>query len=65
MIIKKKITGGSECNCSSDNLGNSNYDKALSAIKCAIDELCAVAEGDNHAQQAIADLSIILFDLQN
>lgn len=41
----------------------SPYEKAKDLIRQAIDELAVIAQDDNNAKDAIADLSVVLFEL--
>lgn len=61
MIIKRKVQACSEI----DSTLNTNLDDAKLHIRAAINCLCTDAEVDIKAQQAIANLSVILFDLDN
>lgn len=50
---------------SSETLNESSYQNAINSIRNAIDSLGTVAKsGDSLAKDAIANLSVILFDLQ-
>ena len=46
------------------NIPDSKYAESIEYIKSAISALGAVAKDDNIAKEAIANLSVILLDLQ-
>lgn len=59
-IERQKIKSSSDT-CVMDG----KYSASVCCIKSAIDELCAVAENDEIAKEAIANLSVVLLDLKS
>jgi hypothetical protein len=53
----KKVTASKEV------VANKNYQAAQRYIKCAIDALGACGKSDEFAKDRIADLSVVLFDI--
>lgn len=59
-IAKSNVTAATEPKAAPA----SNYDESIGHIRAAINSLGKVAKGDDKAKDAIANLSVILFDLQ-
>lgn len=63
MKITKKVTAAST-NASVANTYKSEYIECSNHIRGAIEALSTIAANDNIAKDAIADLSVVLLDLQ-
>lgn len=59
-IAKSGVTAAAKPNTNS----NGTYDECIGHIRSAINSLGTIAKTDDKAKEAIANLSVILFDLQ-
>lgn len=63
-IAKKNVTADTNTNTNTNTNESKKYDACMTHIKAAIDALGPFAKDDIKACDALANLSVILFDLQ-